>query len=192
MHRAALVSTGLFLVLITFVFFDATADLWPAIGVQADACAYAHTMSGEAKTEYTTAIKKAYKITCKTANTPVVRVNVEGLRMALSPDQALYAVVALFAGLGGALQSLRGLFFVTPGKGQGTDSIAWALIRPFAAIALALIAYVCVRALFLPAGNLSSTNPYGFLALAALIGLFTDAILRRFRSAGPPFFAKRS
>ncbi|MDA7949522.1 MAG: hypothetical protein MPJ78_18855 [Hyphomicrobiaceae bacterium] len=188
MNRTTLILTGIFLVLLTFVFFDAAADLWPAIGVQADACAHAQSMTGEAKTEYTNAIKKAYKIACKTANTPVVRVNVEGMRMALSPDQALYGVVALFAGLGGALQSLRGLFFVEPGKDRGPTSIAWTLIRPFAAIALALIVYVCVRALFLPTGNLASTNPYGFLAMAALIGLFTDSILNRFRTVTQPFF----
>ncbi|MEM8744467.1 MAG: hypothetical protein AAGF14_07530 [Pseudomonadota bacterium] len=192
MHRATLIATGLFLVLLTFVFFDAAADLWPAIGVQADACAHAQSMSGEAKTEYSKAIKKAYKIACKEGNTPITRVNVEGMRMALSPDQALYAIVALFGGLGGALQSLRGLFFVEPGKGQGPASLAWTLIRPFAAIALALIVYVCVRALFLPAGNLSSTNPYGFLAMAALLGLFTDSILNLFKSVTPPFSGKRS
>ena len=168
---------GLFLGLLIFVFCDSAADLWPAIGVQSDACAHAQSMTGANKNEYTAAIKKAYKISCKYAETPVTRVNVEGMRMALSPDQALYAIVALFAGIGGALGSLRGLFLAGAGAADGRHSLTWALVRPFAAIAIGLIVYVILRALFLPSGTLASTNPYGFLAIAALCGVFADTIL---------------
>ena len=177
------------MVALTILFFDIVADLWPAIGVQSDVCARVNNMTGPDTGEYTQAIRKAYKIACQKGDTPITRVNVERMRMALSPDQALYAIVAIFAAIGGLLQSMRGLFLPPPAGGQDRKSIAWALLRPLAAAALGLIVYAIVRAAFLPAGNLATANPYGFLALAALTGLFTDTILARLRTAGQPFFA---
>jgi len=192
MSRASTILAGVWLAGLTIIFVDIVADLWPAVGVQSDVCARVNTMTGPDTPEYTRAIKKAYKIACQKGDTPITRVNVEGMRMALSPDQALYAIVALFAGIGGLLQSMRGLFSPPPAGGQDTQSMAWALVRPVAAAALGLIVYVIARAMFLPAGNLVTANPYGFLALAALTGLFTDTILARLRSAGPPFPANKS
>lgn len=158
---------------------DSSIDLWPAIGTQSDVCGHVETMSGAEKTEYSQAIKKAYKISCREGNTPITRVNVMGMRMALSPDQAMFGIVALFGAVGGMLYSFGRLFFARSGE----TGIAPSLLRPFAASALAVIVYVILRALFLPPGNLASTTPYGFIAIAALTGYSLDFVLTALRPA---------
>lgn len=179
MKRLSRPLAGIFLVLLAILFADAAADMWPAVGVQADACAQAQTMTGEDRDRFLQAVKKAHKIACEFRDIPVTRVNVEGMRMALSPDQALLALVGLFGGLGGVLRSLFSLFGIEPGVSSGRSSLAWAIVRPFAAMALALVIYVTLRALFLPSGAVSSVNPYGFLAIATLAGLFAESVLSR-------------
>lgn len=184
MSRARKISTGFFLVLLTIFCVDATIDLWPAIGVQSDVCGYVQSLPDAESAEYREAVKKAYKIACKTANTPVLRVNVEGIRMALSPDQALFGVVALFAALGGLLQSYRDLFFAQANDPERASSSLWIVIRPFAAIALGICVYVLLRAVFLPQGNIATANPYWFITVAVLAGLLVDAVLLGIKSIG--------
>jgi hypothetical protein len=166
MKRFSRPLAGIFLVLLAILFADAAADMWPAVGVQADACAQAQTMTAEDRDRFLQAVKKAHKIACEFRDVPVTRVNVEGMRMALSPDQALLALVALFGGLGGVLRSLFSLFGIEPGVSSGRRS-------------LTLVIYVVLRALFLPSGAVWSVNPYGFLAIAALAGLFAESVLGR-------------
>lgn len=184
MSRARQISTGIILVLLTIFCVDATIDLWPAIGVQSDVCGYVQSLSGAESKEYSNAIKKAYKIACRTANTPVTRVNVEGLRMALSPDQALLGIVALFAALGGLLLSFRDLLFGQAANPGTTSGSVWILIRPFAAVALGLCVYVSLRAVFLPQGNIATSNPYWFITVAVLVGLLVDTVLLGIKSIG--------
>lgn len=184
MSRARQISTGIILVLLTIFCVDATIDLWPAIGVQSDVCGYVQSLPAAESAEYRNAVKKAYKIACKTANTPVTRVNVEGIRMALSPDQALFGIVALFAALGGLLQSFRDLFFAQASAHHGASNSLWVLIRPFAAIALGICVYVSLRAAFLPQGNIATSNPYWFITAAVLVGLLVDTVLSGIRSIG--------
>lgn len=188
MSKLSLFATGVFLAVLALLAMDVSMDMWPAIGVQSDVCAYVKSLSGEDHKVYSASIKEAYKITCQTENTPLVRVNVEGMKMVLSPDQGLFSVVAMFSLLGGAVRSLAGLFQVLTGKAAKGVSLGWMAVRPFAGLAIALIVYVALRALLLPAGNIASANPYGYLAIAALIGFFTDAILLRLKSLSSPLF----
>ena len=188
MSRVSLFAIGFFLALLALLAMDVSMDMWPAIGVQSDVCTYVKSLSGEDHKVYTASIKEAYKIACETGNTPLVRVNVEGMKMVLSPDQGLFSVVAMFAILGGAVRSLIGLFQVLAGKADKGVSLGWMAVRPFAGLAIALIVYVTLRALLLPAGNIPSANPYGYLAIAAMIGFFTDAILKGLKGLGSPLF----
>jgi hypothetical protein len=108
---------------------------------------------------------------------PVTRVNLEGLRMYLSPDQGLFALVAIFAALGALIRSLLSVARPATSRKDSEVSISWNLMRPLVATLLACVVYVSLRALILPTGKLASVNPYGFIAIAALIGLFCDELL---------------
>lgn len=177
------ISAAIFLALLTVVCFDATADLWPTVGVQKDVCAHVSSLPEADAKVYSDAIKKAYKVACEFRETPLVRVNVEGMRMVLSPDQGLLAIVALFALMGGALNSLMALG-VTLGRPGRATSPLWLCIAPFAALAFTMIFYVAVRAVILPQGNLESIDPYGYLAMAGIAGFVSAFVMLHLTSRG--------
>jgi len=183
MSKRGNIAAGIFLALLALVCFDATADLWPTVGVQKDVCAHVETMSEPDRKVYTQAIKKAYKIACGFRETPLVRVNVEGMRMVLSPDQGLFAIVGLFGLLGGALTSLLSLG--TGLMGGTSRSPFWIAIAPFVALAASVIAYTAARAVLMPAGNLAAINPYGYMTLAAVVGILAAVVFLRFTAPKP-------
>lgn len=176
---------GTVLVLLMALFVDVVIDLWPTIGVQADVCGFVQSLSGREHQLYTESIKKAYKITCTFGETPLVRINLEGMKTTLSRDQGMLAIVALFGGLGGVLRSFIALF--TSKSGDPDGSVALIIARPFAAVCLATFVYVCIRAVVLPQGNLVYAKPYVFIAISAVLGFFADAVFALFRKAANLF-----
>ena len=175
--RAMVISTIAFLSLVTAFCIDTIADFWPAIGVQADACARLQSGELSPAETYSESLRKAYKIACGAGPIPITRVNLQGGRAALSPDQALLGVIALFAIAGALLRSLYSLAYPALTGGEITSSIGWTWARLIVAAALAFVVYTILRAIFNPAGNVGSIQPYPYLAVAALIGVFIDELL---------------
>jgi hypothetical protein len=67
----------------------------------------------------------------------------------------------------------------------------WNLARPFLGGALAVIFFFLIRAGFVQNGEVGALRPEGFIALAALVGLFTDQAWARMRMVAESVFAKR-
>lgn len=175
--RAMVISTIAFLSLAAVILVDTVADFWPAIGVQADACARLQSGELSPAETYSESLRKAYKIACGAGPIPVTRVNLQGGRAALSPDQALFGVIALFAIAGAILRSLYSLAYPALTGREITSGIGWSWARLPVAAALAFVVYAILRAIFNPAGNVGAIQPYPYLAVAALIGVFIDELL---------------
>lgn len=176
-RRIALIVTGFLVVALSLFFIDTVIDIWPAVGVQSELCKKAEAMPPEEREPFLVRMRKNHKVNCRFRDVPVTRVNLGGTHTFLSPDQGLFGVVALFAALGALLRSLRSVVWAGAGRGEEDFSVLWSLLRPVAAPALAILLYVILRALFLPPGTLAAVNPYGFVAVAALVGLFCDELL---------------
>ncbi len=86
-------------------------------------------------------------------------------------------LVAIFAALGALIRSLLSVARPATSRKDREVSISWNLLRPLVGTLIACVVYVSLRALILPTGKLASVNPYGFIAIAALIGLFCDELL---------------
>jgi len=106
------------------------------------------------------------------------------------PNALFMAVLA--AGItGGAVYSLRSH---TIHVARGTHDHHWGLwnlSRPFLGGALAVILFFLIRAGFVENGEGGALRPEGFIALAALTGLFTDQAWSRMRIVAESVFAKR-
>lgn len=183
-RRIGLAVSAIILIALTGLLADTTIDVWPALGTQSELCKKAEKMPRSQRTEFLRVIKQAGKVNCKFGDLPVTRVNLGGTHTYLSADQAMLALIALFAALGALVQSLTSLGLAIIAKDVDALSLGWYLIRPFAAAALALVVYVALRTLFLPSGMLITANPYGFITVAALIGVFVDQALEWLRSVG--------
>jgi hypothetical protein len=176
-RRIALAVTGFLVVALTLFFIDTVIDIWPSVGVQSELCKKAEAMPPEEREPFLVQMRENHKVNCRFRDVPVTRVNLGGTHTFLSPDQGLFGVVALFAALGALLRSLRSVVWAGAGWGEENFSVLWNLLRPVAGPALAILFYVILRAAFLPPGTLAAVNPYGFVAVAALVGFFCDELL---------------
>ena len=178
-RRIALIVTGFLSIALSVLLIDTVIDIWPAVGPQSELCKQAEAMPLEEREPFLERMRKGYKVNCRYNDVPVTRVNLGGTHTYLAPGQGLVGLVVIFAALGALLRSMRSVVWAGAGWGEEDFSVLWSLVRPVAAAVLALILYFVLRAVFLPSGKMATVNPYGFLALAALIGLFCDELLGR-------------
>lgn len=176
-RRGALVLTGLLMVALAGLLIDTMIDIWPSIGVHSELCKRSLTIPEADRAEFLETVKRAGKVNCKFGDLPVTRVNLGGTHTFLSADQGLFAMAAILAAIGALLRSLLSLGMAVADKREAELSLAWTLLRPFMAAVLGIAIYLLLRALFQPDANLIRVNPYGYLSVALLVGLFADRLL---------------
>jgi hypothetical protein len=176
-RTGGLVLVGLVLVALTGLLIDTIIDIFPAVGVQSELCKQGAAIPESQRAEFLETIKRAGKVNCKFGDLPVTRVNLGGTHTFMSADQALVAISAIMAAIGALLRSLISLGMATTARTTGELSITWTLLRPVMAAALGIVVYLALRALFQPPADLVRVNPYGYMVVAALVGLFADRIL---------------
>ena len=92
----------------------------------------------------------------------------------------LLLIVILAGALGSLVHTVRSVYWYVGNRKLKWSWLAKYLLQPFAGSALAMIFYVVVRGgFFSPQTTFESTSPFGFAALAALVGLFSEqAVLK--------------
>jgi hypothetical protein len=100
----------------------------------------------------------------------------------LTSDAQLFVVVSAAGALGSEVHALRSLFRYV---GNDRFMYRWGLMYctlPFTGAALALITYLLLRG-GLTSSNVGSgaVNPYGVTAIGALVGLFSDQAVEKFK-----------
>jgi len=189
-NRGALITSAVFFVVLGALLVDMVVDLWPSVGIQSELCKQAQDIAPVERGPFLEKMRKSYKIYCRFEDMPVTRVNLEGLRMYLSPDQGLFGLVAIFAALGALIRSMLSVAWPATSRRDSEVLIGWNLMRPWVSVLLACVVYVSLRALIMPTVSLVSVNPYGFIAIAALIGLFCDELLCWGSACGRSLLAK--
>ena len=113
-----------------------------------------------------------------------------GTTHSVSTDLRLFVIVALAGALGALMHSMRSLAWYV---GHGMLKWRWIpyyVITLLLGAGLATIIYIVVRGgLFASTSGDKSVNPYGFGAVAALTGLFTEQALEMLRKVATDFFA---
>jgi hypothetical protein len=102
-------------------------------------------------------------------------------RLELSAD--LFLLVALAGGLGGSIHGLRSLYWYVGNRNLVHSWLLMYFSLPLVGALLAVITYLVLR------GGLTSTfassedvNPYGFVAVGALVGLFSREAADKLRA----------
>jgi Fibronectin type III domain len=117
-------------------------------------------------------------------------VNFLGIHRSVTPDVRLFIVVALAGALGGLMHSTRSFAWYV-----GHEALRWRWLPYYIATlvigaGLATIVYVVIRGgLFNGKTATTDVNPYGFVAVAAIVGLFTEQALEMLRRVASDFFA---
>lgn len=108
-----------------------------------------------------------------------------------STEANLVIVVALSGALGGLVYSLRSFY-----KYVGNRKLIWSwfamyILLPFVGTCMGLVFYLVVRAgFFSPEANVDQTSPFGFAALAALVGLFSEQAILKLKDVSETVFTK--
>ena len=189
-RKGGLALTGLLMVALTGLLIDTMIDIWPSIGVHSELCKRSQSIPEAERGEFLETVKRAGKVNCKFGDIHITRVNLGGTHTFLSADQGLFAMAGIMAAIGALLRSLLSMGMAVVGKREGDLSITWTLLRPIMAAVLGIAVYVLLRTFFMPDANLIRVNPYGYLAVALLTGLFADRILLMLGAGARPLFGR--
>jgi hypothetical protein len=105
-----------------------------------------------------------------------------GIKFPQVPRETLFFAVVILAGsLGGSVHSLRSLSWYVGGQQFVRSWTLRYLYLPIIGSLLAIILYIIVRAGFLAGAAVDASSPFGFAALGALAGLFSDQGVKKLR-----------
>src|SRR5438552_3748714 len=108
------------------------------------------------------------------------RIAIFGWHFEIWDEVRLLLIVILAGALGSLVHTVRSVFWYVGNRLLKWSWVPKYILQPFAGSALAVIFYVVVRGgFFSPQTTFENTSPFGFAALAALVGLFSEqAVLK--------------
>jgi hypothetical protein len=119
------------------------------------------------------------------------RVTYFGAGFDVSTDTLFFAIVALAGALGGLVHTLRSFSMYV-----GTRYLRWSwipfnLLLPMVGALGGTVFYLVFRGgLFSTSTSATDANPYGFAAVAALVGLFSEQAIEKLRHVAREMFAE--
>jgi hypothetical protein len=116
-------------------------------------------------------------------------VHVFGFHRTVSRETLFFVVVALSGALGGSVHTLRSIAWYIGERKLKWSWLPFYVLRPLVGATLATVFYFVLRAgLFSPSAQTRATSPYGFAALAALVGLFSEQAVEKLKKVAEQFF----
>jgi hypothetical protein len=115
--------------------------------------------------------------------------------LALEREVRLFYVVALAGALGGLAHALRSLFWYTGNRALKSSWVLMYGLLPFVGAALAVITYMVLRGGVVLVSTQTSAdvvNPFGYAALAGLVGLFSSEAAEWLRNVFAQVFTQAS
>jgi len=113
-----------------------------------------------------------------------------GIHRTMSTEVMLFVVVALGGALGGTLHSTRSIAWYVGQQHLKWRWVPFYLVTIVLGAGLATVLYLLVRGGLFQGAGVSDANPYGFVALGTLVGLFTEQALVMLRKVATEVFAQ--
>jgi hypothetical protein len=116
---------------------------------------------------------------------------VEGKQDRLDEEMRLLLLVVCAGSLGSLVHGLRSIYWYL-----GNRELVWRwvpkyLIQPFGAAVLAVVFYLVIRGGFFSAeSNLQHASPFGFMALRALVVIFSDQAVLKLKKISETLLSK--
>jgi hypothetical protein len=175
---------GLLLGVVALLVFYALVQFWPPapappLAGQATATTGTTTTGTTTAPGVTTTTAPGGSATGTTVvlqGAPNPAVSVFWMDLDLSRETRLFYVVALAGALGGLVHAMRSLSWYTGNRNLKASWLLTYALLPVVAASMAVIVYVVLRGGLILVSTQTSpdvVNPFGFAALAALVGLFS-------------------
>ena len=114
-----------------------------------------------------------------------------GASFTISTETSFFIVVALAGALGGLVHTIRSMVWYAGHRNLKWSWVPFYVLLPFVGVTSGTLFYIVVRAgLISPTASTSAISPYGFAALAALVGLFSEQAIEKLRSVATTFFTE--
>lgn len=100
-------------------------------------------------------------------------------------------IVILAGALGSLIHALRSVYWYIGNRNLVRSWLAKYLVMPFAGSALAVMFYFVIRGgFFSPQSDFSQTSPFGFAALSAMVGLFSEQAVLKLKQVAETVLSK--
>lgn len=110
--------------------------------------------------------------------------------LCLSPEERLLMIVMFAGALGGLVHALRSFYWYLGNRTLVTSWAGMYVSLPLTGAAMGVLFYLLVRGgFFSPQSKISDTSPFGFAALAALVGMFTEQAALKLRQIAETVFS---
>jgi hypothetical protein len=186
-----LMAVGAYYAIVAWFVVYSLITLWPSpsppAGLQATGTPPASAITNGANKD------DAEKLTAEKAKADAGIVTTMYLRQPidLSGPQRLMFLVLLSGALGGLLHGLRSFFWYVGNRWFIKSWVAMYLLVPISGAATAVVFYlVLIGGLFSASGIQGGANPAGFMALGALVGLFSQQAVLKLKDIAETMFTK--
>ena len=114
-----------------------------------------------------------------------------GMNMAVKDEHRLLLIVAVAGALGSLIHALRSLTKYVGVQKLEHNWLPMYILLPFVGSTLAVLFYLVIRGGFFSTGaTVQATSPFGFAALAGLVGLFTEQAVLKLKEVATTLLAK--
>ncbi|HEY41406.1 MAG TPA: hypothetical protein G4O18_06060 [Dehalococcoidia bacterium] len=111
--------------------------------------------------------------------------------LSISAEAHMILLVTLASALGTQAHAIRSLYWYVGNRRLIFSWIMKYILMPFGGIALGLAFYFVIRGGFFAAGtDVLDLSPYGFMAMAFLVGMFSEQAVARLKRVAEAFFAR--
>jgi hypothetical protein len=106
-------------------------------------------------------------------------------------EKRLFLMVLLAGALGACVHAIRSIVWYVGNRAFVSSWMLYYYLRPFTGAGLAAIFYFVIRGgFFAPTANFNETSPFGFIALASLIGLFSESAVLKLKEISDTVFSR--
>ena len=117
-------------------------------------------------------------------------VNFLGIHRLVTPDVRMFIIVAIAGALGGLMHSTRSFAWYVGHRGLKWHWVPYYILTLVIGAGLATIVYAVMRGGLFTNSTTTAVNPYGFVAIGAIVGLFTEQALEMLHRVASDFFAQ--
>jgi hypothetical protein len=109
----------------------------------------------------------------------------------ISDEIRLLLIVALAGALGGLVHTLRSFYWYVGNRELVLSWLMKYILLPFVGATLGLVFYFVIRGgFFSPEAAVEQTSPFGFAALAGLVGMFSEQAVLKLKELAETLLAK--
>jgi hypothetical protein len=125
------------------------------------------------------------------APSPSASVSYFGWNVTVSRERLFFLIVALAGALGGLIHGVRSITWYVGNRNLRRSWLLFNLMLPIVGALGGTVFYVVLRAgLFSPSTSAAQASPFGFAAVAMLVGLFSEQALEKLRQLAAQMFAE--